>query len=227
MSTCILIGGGNTTNSLLPYETKRIDERIVKETKKEKPIFLFIGFASDRADSEYDHYKKIYQNLGCSTEHLKKKNAIHNRNIVEDKIERADIIYISGGDTLKLLETIQEYNIEPLLKNAYKKGTVLVGKSAGAILLSKEGFSDSYILRKEKDHYVFIKGLSFENISIVPHYKENEQREKDLEKEIGKKKVYGIQNGTALLIKDEKLEVIESIKGNHVYKVEEGKEEIL
>ena len=227
MRKCILIGGGNTTNSLLPYETKEIDERIITETNKENPIFLFIGFASDRADSEYDHYKKIFQNLGCKTEHLKKKNVLHNRNIVEDKISRADIIYIGGGDTLKLLETIKEYDIEPLLKNAYQNGTILVGKSAGAILLSKEGFSDSYILRGEKKTHEFINGLGFQDISIIPHYKENKQKEADLEKQIGKRMVFGIQNGTALLIKDHKIETIESIKGNHVYKVEKGKEEIL
>lgn len=227
MSTSILIGGGNTTNSLLPYETEEIDKRIVKETNKEKPIFLFIGFASDRADSEYDHYKKIYQKLGCITEHLKKKNAIHNRNIVEDKINRADIIYIAGGDTLKLLETIKEFEIEPLLRKAYLEGTILVGKSAGAILLSKEGFSDSYILRKEKDHHVFIKGLSFEDIIVVPHYNETDQKEENLKQEIGNREVYGIQNGTALMIKNKKIETIESIKGNHVYKVEKDKEEIL
>jgi len=219
MKTCILIGGGNTTDTRYPYETKEIDERIVKETKKEKPIFLFIGFASDRADSKYDKIKKIFQNLGCMTEHLKKKNVIYNRNIVEEKISRADIIYICGGDTIKLLEFVKEYEIVDLLRAAYERGAILVGKSAGAILLSKEGFSDSYILRREKDHHEFINGLGFVNYSIIPHYKETEQKEKDLEKALQKtnRNCIGIQNGTALLIKNEKIEKIISEKEKNIF----------
>ena len=58
MKTCILIGGGNTTNKEEPYETEIIDKEIVSLVKKEEPVFLFIGLASSHSDSKYDNIKK-------------------------------------------------------------------------------------------------------------------------------------------------------------------------
>ncbi len=109
---CVLIGGGNTTDSRLPYETEEIDKEIVKLTNKENPTFLFIGLASTHSDSKYDHIKVVFKNLGCTTEYLKKSNLMNNPNIVEDKIKRADIIYIAGGDTIKLMNSVKEFNLE-------------------------------------------------------------------------------------------------------------------
>ena len=62
MKTCVLIGGGNNTDSRLPYENETIDKEIVKLVKKEEPIFLFIGLASNNSDSNYDQIKSIIKN---------------------------------------------------------------------------------------------------------------------------------------------------------------------
>ena len=208
MKQCILIGGGNTTDPKNQYETEHIDKKIVEMSNKNQPNFLYIGLANSYADSRYDHIKKIFQNLNCQTQYLKKNNVIHNPKIVEDKITNADIIYIDGGDTIKLLDYVKKYSIDNLLKKAYEKGTVLVGKSAGAILLSKEGLSDSYILRGEKDTYEFIKGLNIEPIIICPHY--SIEKKEIIKKKVKRKEIiYGIPNRTALIIKDHIIDTIE------------------
>ena len=218
MKQCVLIGGGNTR--LPDYETKLIDEEIVKMTKKENPNFLFIGLASSHSDSYYDTMKSIYKDLGCNTVYLKKSNIINNPDIVKNKIYDADIIYIGGGDTVKLMHDVKEYKIDKLLLEAYKKGTVLVGISAGAILLSEKGFSDSLIERKESTKHEFIKGLNFVNISFCPHYHSNQEKTKDLEEYLKKhnEEVYCLENGTALKIVNNKITVIKSLKAKS-YKV--------
>ena len=117
-------------------------------------------------------------------------------NEVKQKIEDADIIYICGGDTVKLLEHVKEYNLEELLLEAYNKGTVIAGMSAGAILLSNKGFSDSLIARGESDKYEFIKGLNFININFCPHYNTDPKKKKDLEEYLSKnnEEVYSLEN---------------------------------
>ncbi len=211
MKTCILIGGGNTTDKNSPYETKEIDEIIVNQTTINNPTFLYIGLASSYSDSRYDHIKKIFQNLNCKTQYLKKSNIINNPQIVKEKIQNANIIYIDGGDTIKLLDYTKKYNLDILLKEAYNQGTILVGKSAGAILLSKEGLSDSYILRNEKNTYEFINGINIVNIKICPHY--TEEKKNIIQKRINiQEKVYGIPNSTAIIIKNNKIEKIETNK---------------
>ena len=82
----MLIGGGEIGRGSTNYETKEIDEEIVKMSDKEKPNLLFIGLASSFSDSYYDYIKNIYKELGCNTVYLKKKNVINNPDIVKNKI---------------------------------------------------------------------------------------------------------------------------------------------
>lgn len=227
MKKMVLIGGGDIGRGTTPYETKKIDEEIVKMTDKENPNFLFIGLASSFSDSYYDIIKKIYKNLGCNPAYLKKKNIINNPDIVKDKISAADIIYIGGGDSIKLINEIKENKIDILLKEAYEKGTVIAGISAGAILLSKAGFSDSLILRGESTNYTFIEGLNFNDLNICPHYSENEQKTKELKESIENRIVYGLENCTALKIIEDKIEIIKSNPNKAVYLLSNIQEEKL
>lgn len=220
MKKLMLIGGGEVGRGHTSYETKEIDEEIIKMTEKENPIFLFIGLASSFSDSYYDTMKKIYKDLGCTCTYLKKKNIINNPDIVKNKISSADIIYICGGDTVKLLEDIKKYEIDALLKDALDSGTVLAGISAGAILLSQGGYSDALIIRGESEHYEYLEGLNFVNVDFCPHYKSNPDKDKDLTNYLEsneKTKMYCLENCTALKIIDNSYQVIKSDVSKNAY----------
>ncbi len=210
---CMLIGGGNTRGGA--WETENIDREVVKMTDKAMPQFLFVGLASSFADSYYDAMKNIYKSLGCNCQYLKKKNIINNRDIVEAKINNADIIYIGGGDTIKLLNELKEYNLEELFIEAFKKNKVIVGISAGAIILCNEGYSDSLKLRGESDKYEFIKGLGCLDLIFSPHH--SEEKYSEMMTEIGDRKVYSLENGTALKIVDGSISLIKSIPSADAY----------
>lgn len=209
----MLIGGGNTRAG--EWETKKIDEEVVKMTGKEKPNFLFVGLASSYADSYYDAMKNIYKSLGCQCQYLKKKNIVNNPNIVREKIHNADIIYIGGGDTVKLMDSLSEYNLGELFIEAAKNNTVMVGISAGAIMLCKKGYSDSLMLRGELDKYTFIDGLGIVDIIFSPHH--TEEKQKELESEITDYKVLGLQNGVALKIVDKDYSIVKSNPENNAF----------
>lgn len=225
MKRIVLIGGGDIGRGNTLYETKEIDEEIIKMTNKENPNFLFIGLASSYSDSYYDTIKKIYKDLGCNTSYLKKKNIINNPDITKNKILNADIIYIGGGDSIKLINEIKEYKIDTLLEEALNKKTVLVGISAGAILLSKEGFSDSLILRGESDKYSFLEGLNLVNINICPHY--SLEKSIQLKEQINNREIYCLENSTALKIEDDSITIIKANPNNNIYLISKTKEEKL
>ena len=229
MKKLMLIGGGDTGRGNSSYETKEIDEEIVRLTNKENPNFLFIGLASSHSDSYYDTMKKIYKELGCTPVYLKKSNILNNPDIVETKIKDADIIYICGGDSVKLINDIKEYKIDELLLEAYNNGTVLAGMSAGAILLSNKGFSDSLIIRGESDKYEFLNGLNFIDISFCPHYNTDPKKTTDLEEYLSKhnEEVYCLENCTALEIIDGNISIIKSNSKSKVYLKTDKKEKEL
>ena len=225
MKRIVLIGGGDIGRGNTLYETKEIDEEIIKMTNKENPNFLFIGLASSYSDSYYDTIKKIYKDLGCNTSYLKKKNIINNPDITKNKILNADIIYIGGGDSIKLINEIKEYKIDTLLEEALNKKTVLAGISAGAILLSKEGFSDSLILRGESDKYSFLEGLNLININICPHY--SLEKSIQLKEQINNREIYCLENSTALKIEDDSITIIKANPNNNIYLISKTNEEKL
>lgn len=216
----VLIGGGEIGRSNTSYETKIIDEEIIKMSEKESPILLFIGLASSYSDSYYDVIKNNFKKLGCKTTYLKKSNLINNPDLVKQKFKDADIIYVGGGDTLKLLEKIKEYNLKPLLDEALNNNKVLAGISAGAILFSKKGYSDAYILRGEKETYEFISGLDYAHLSISPHYEENSEKTKQLLSYLKEKEeIYALEDGTAIIINNDQIKTIHAIPNAKIYKI--------
>lgn len=215
----MLIGGGEVGRGHTSYETKEIDEEIVKMSSNPNPTFLFIGLASSFSDSYYDTMKKIYSKLGCTCKYLKKKNILNNPDIVKEKILSADIIYICGGDTIKLISDIKNYKIDILLKEAADNNTILVGNSAGAILLSKGGYSDASILRGESKNYEYLEGLNLININFCPHYKSNLEKDKAMFKYLDTNniQIFSLENCTALKIEDNSYQIIKSNKTKNAY----------
>ncbi len=177
----MLIGGGDIGRSNTKYETKEIDEKIVKLSNKENPNFLFIGLASNFSDSYYKVIKDIYKNLGCKTGKISNKTLTHIE-VVEEKIKNADIIYIGGGDTVKLVNILKENKIDKMLKEKLDTESVLVGISAGAISYLKSGLSDTEIINNISNNYVKVDGLGFIDYMFVPHFSSDSKKKKDLEK---------------------------------------------
>ncbi len=215
----VTIGGGDIGRSDTNYETKEIDEEIVSLTGKEKPNFLFIGLASSFGDSYYKVIKDIYKNLGCETGKISNKTLSH-MEVVEQKINNADIIYIGGGDTVKLVNIIKDTGMDKMLCDAIKRNCVIAGISAGAIALCKYGLSDVEIMNNISDNYVKVEGLGFLDYMFVPHFSSDPKKKLDLENVLKNENVKTIcaDNCSAIEIFDNEIKVIKSNKNARVYK---------
>ncbi len=214
----ILIGGGNIGRADTKYETGKIDEDVVKLSGKNNPNFLFVGLASSFSDSYYKIIKEIYSNLGCTTGKISNKT-LKNNDVVKDKINNADIIYIGGGDTLKLMHDINENNMKEMFDTAIKHNCVMVGVSAGAISLCKYGLSDAEINNNISNNYVSVDGLDYVDKMFVPHFDTDSKKEDDLKKVIKGTNIKALclDNGVAIKIVDDKETLITSISGKKAY----------
>lgn len=217
----MLIGGGDIGRSNTKYETKEIDEKIVKLSNKENPNFLFIGLASNFSDSYYKVIKDIYKNLGCKTGKISNKTLTHIE-VVEEKIKNADIIYIGGGDTVKLVNILKENKIDKMLKEKLDTESVLVGISAGAISYLKSGLSDTEIINNISNNYVKVDGLGFIDYMFVPHFSSDSKKIEDLEKVLKNDKdsiALCTDNCAAIEIIDGHINVVKSDIKAKAYKV--------
>lgn len=148
----VAIGGGengriNSKGIKKPYETKEIDEEIVRISGKENPNFLFmahsqIPFGEEAEKNYYNVIKEIYKNLGCKVRWLKISELKEDINKAKEDVEWADIIYEGGGATELMINLWKETGFDIILKNAYESGKVMCGISAGAICWFNSGFTD-------------------------------------------------------------------------------------
>ncbi len=172
MIMIIAIGGGEVTQN----QTYEIDKFIVESSKKENPNFLFIPTASKDAEPYIKTIKELYESLGCKTDTLHLSSVEVNREDVNQKIEKADIIYVGGGNTAYMMEVWKQYFIDKELIKAYTSGKVLAGLSAGSICWYIAGHSDSeFIEDVENPKHKWVKGLGIIPYLHCPHYDEPER----------------------------------------------------
>lgn len=217
MGIIVAIGGDQNKRNGHEYETEVIDRKIVQLTNKDKPDFLFLSIAGlDNESEAYAILKNMYTELGCICDCIV-SNELNDYNVIEEKINNADIIYVGGGNTLTLMNNIKNYKIENLLIEAYKRNCVMCGSSAGAIAYFVKGHSDCY--KKETGKYALVDGLKYINANFCPHYT-IENRKNSLKYLIKDSELVTIalDNNAALILNDEQYELIVSDNSSNGYR---------
>ncbi|MDA1317263.1 MAG: peptidase E [bacterium] len=164
----VAIGGGEIRDS----ETFTIDKEIIRLTKKKHPKLLFIPTAS--SDSE-DYFKDVDsyfgKKLSCKTDVLYLLKGTPSPKEMRNKILDSDIIYVGGGNTLKMMKLWRRLGVDKILKTAWQKGIVLCGLSAGSICWFESGHSDSISFYNPKEwKYINVRSLGFVKGIHCPHY---------------------------------------------------------
>ncbi len=223
----VAIGGGE----LRDLETLSIDRAVVRLAKKKTPKVLFIPTASNDAVGYWEIFKYVYgQKLGCKTEVLFLIKDKPTRKEIEESILSADIIYVGGGNTLRMLTLWRKKGVDMLLKKAHEKGTVLVGLSAGAICWFRYGVSDSrrFMNGKQRDMIMRVRGLDLVPCTISPHHiREKRMRDKGIKDIMQRTSGIGlaIDDNVAILIQNNVFKILRSGNTGVIRKVflEKGK----
>lgn len=185
----IAIGGGEIKDR----ETLKIDRFIVDLAGKSAPKALFIPTASGDAPGYCDTFDRIYGNLlGCRTDHLLLFREPADLKVIISKIFSADIIYVGGGNTLRMMKRWRQLGVDQLLREAGEKGAILSGLSAGAICWHDWGHSDSRSFTgKSEWSYIKVRGLGFIPGIFCPHL-DAEQRHEPFVAMVAKYRLHGV-----------------------------------
>jgi dipeptidase E len=221
MVKIIAIGGGENGRPGKKYETKQIDEEIVRLSGKKNPKVLFIPPQSQFQESYFQVMQKIFVRLGCEISPLYLTNSNPNKRELENKILDSDIIYVGGGNSLKMLKYWRKHGIDEILHKASKRNIVLSGVSAGAICWFKSGCSDSRKFNNPNAGLIKIKALNFIPALYCPHYDLEEDRKAELKKLMKRTTEIGLafDNCSAIEIIDDKYRIITSNRQANAYQV--------
>ena len=211
----IAIGGGE----LKSKETLEIDRYIAalaKERAGDRRAYgLFIGTASHDSMPYFNSFRKTY----TSVFDIKSDVALTvygemSIDKIKDKFEKADFIYVGGGDTLYMMKRWREFGLLDLIRDAYDRGVIICGLSAGAICWFDDIYTDSAIAGND-GLYSMQKGLSWLGGTICPHYNERVNDFDEVMRTLHDgSRAYAIENLSALEFVDGKLTRSISCGGN-------------
>jgi len=162
----IAIGGGGFGRSL---GSLKIEKYIVSLISKKRHKICFIPTASGDSSLYKLNFYRAFSKLDCITSHIDFFSRTEN---LEEKVLTQDIIYVGGGNTKSMLAVWKEWNLHKILRNAYEKGIVMSGVSAGAICWFDKGITDSYA-----DELAIIDCLGIVEGIACPHFDEEKERE--------------------------------------------------
>ena len=206
MGKIIAIGGGE----LRERTTLKIDEYIAGLAKaragENRPNALFIPTASHDYMPYYNTFHKVYTGVfNIKTDVALTVFREPDMEKMKAKFEKADVIYVGGGDTVFMIESWKKSGLLELIKDAYARGVIIAGLSAGAICWFSDIYTDSELVNGAgEERYSMFKGLNWIEGIISPHYG---SRMLDFDKIVcyNYDCAYGIEDDSALVIDDGKV----------------------
>lgn len=157
MKTKFILHGG-----FKPGQTEEDNNRFYSEILKDAPEgakILLVCFAKD-TERVPVATAKVTAEFNKNKWQKEINFEVANEESFLEQVKSADVIYLHGGRTLKLLDTLKRF---PNLKELFS-GKTVAGESAGANVLGKFCYSPS------ADEV--IEGLGILSIKIIPHYSE-------------------------------------------------------
>ena len=192
----IAIGGGGFGRN---PNHRKIEKYILELTGKENPNVVFFPTASAENQAYIIQFYKCFTKMSCEPSHV---TFFQRTPRLDSIINKADVIYVGGGNTKSMLAVWQEWKLDKLLLKAYKNGKILCGVSAGAICWFEQGITDSWA-----SNLNVMDCLGFLPEMACPHYQEEKDRRPDVHKMLKQGKCgpgWAIDGGAAIHFKNGK-----------------------
>lgn len=221
MGKIIAIGGGEIGRPGVKNETLAIDLELIKLAGKKKPRLLFIPTASGDAQGYVDSVNNYFgKRLGCRLDVLCLTREKYSQKQLAAKIFGADIIYVGGGNTLKMMKIWRKLGVDVLLRQAYRRGVVLSGLSAGSICWFRFGNSDSARFGKNKKaSMIRVSALGLLPFLHCPHYDVEAGRKASLKRMMRRTagRAIALDNCAAIEVVDDKFRILQAKEAANAY----------
>lgn len=181
----------------------------LKENLTGKKGIVFIASSKNDYPKTDSYSNVLFESLKLSGIDFENYFVIDNRtkDKTEEIIDKSNMVFLAGGDTLEEIEFFNKINLREILKNY---GGVVMGQSAGSINLACDVYNSPERMEdlKKKSKW---KGLGLTNISVEPHFvysdadftDDEKLQRKEVLKESYNRKLYGICDGSHIFIDEE------------------------
>ncbi|MDQ7797409.1 MAG: Type 1 glutamine amidotransferase-like domain-containing protein [Candidatus Edwardsbacteria bacterium] len=197
-------------------ENERLDRRFLEMIGKDRPRLAYIPSASDNSRRYYHEKCEYYKRYGIEDFLYFDLNKEYDPAKTEELLA-CDAIHLSGGDPFQFLGSIRKRNFGPVLKKYHENDGILLGISAGAIVLTPS-INISHVFYKSRTDQHQAVGLV--DFHFLPHWNQRQDRLDAVKKFSidNQAMVYGCQDGDGMVIHDGNIELVGT-----VVRIEKGK----
>ena len=150
-------------------ESGRLIGFVLGLTEKERPRVCLVPTASSESP---EYLLRFYENLSGHADCSHVSFFPWPREGLREHVLSQDAIFVSGGNTANMLAVWRVHGFDQVLREAWERGIVLAGSSAGMICWFEAGVTDSFGPQLEGMR----DGLGFLQGSACPHYDGEERR---------------------------------------------------
>ncbi len=140
-----------------------LERYILDSSGAQKPRVLFVPTASGEDASYVARFYEAYSRLGCEVDTLRFFRRTPDD--LRELVERFDVVHVGGGNTQSMLAVWRHWGFDVVLREAWERGAVLCGSSAGSICWFEHGLTDSFA-----GALTAMECLGFLPGSNCPHY---------------------------------------------------------
>lgn len=154
-------------------ETAAIDQRMLDLIGKTNPT---IGYIPSSSDPERFFFKQIhayYAALSVSVDVYLELDAFFSEGTLPTLL-RCDAIHLSGGNTFYFLYWLKQRAMLPVLRDYVARGGVLIGVSAGAILMTPDVSSSALCGDELVEELSDRSALGLVDFQFLPHFEPGE-----------------------------------------------------
>jgi len=138
-----IIGGGDRSDDLMKQVLS------VAELSK-KDYIVVLPMSSEEPDSSFIFFKTQMVKLTSNPIVMLNFNKETAQNkVLTDSLQKAKLIFISGGDQVRFMNVVQNTPIKTAIQKAYENGSTISGTSAGAAVMSEKMITGNQKLQKE------------------------------------------------------------------------------
>lgn len=148
---------------LVPERGSAPEAYVLSLVERPRPRVLFLATATGDDPAYVARFYQTYARLGAEPSHLPlfRRTPVDLRTLVLGH----DVVHVGGGNTRSMLAVWRGWGIDVILREAWERGVVMTGSSAGAICWFTGGVTDSWA-----DGLRAMPGLGFAPESFCPHY---------------------------------------------------------
>jgi peptidase E len=212
----LAMGGGG----FMMEESSPLDDFLLSLSPSTCPRVCFVPTPTGDSNRAIAAFFEVFSRRDCKPSCLRLFGAPERP---AEHLASQDVIYVSGGNTANALALWRLHGVDRALRDAWTRGAVLGGVSAGANCWFECSVSDSF--GRQLD--ALRDGLAILPGSFCPHYDGEELRRPTYRTLIdaGLPSGYAADDGVALhFVGAELREVVVSLPGARAYRVEPGSE---